>query len=89
MPYLRCSCPSTCSPWEPAKAAVQAYPITTYQPIYYVADSLRDAKDRMRAYCEGMKRGFHVTYDPASQSVSVDRAIVRGQYSVTLQTGSY
>lgn len=72
-------------PWEPAKAAVQDYPITTYQPIYYVADSLADAKARMRQYCESMKRGFHVSYDPYSQSVSVDRAIVRDRYAPTMQ----
>jgi phenylalanine-4-hydroxylase len=65
---------------------VQPYPITKYQPVYYVADSLRDAKDKMREFCESMNRGFHTTYDPETQSVSVDRAIVRGQYTVTLQT---
>lgn len=77
-------------PWEPAKAAVQSYPITTYQPVYYVADSLSDAKDKMRAYCEtNVSRGFNVRFDPLSQSVRVDRAIVRGEYTVTLQTGNY
>jgi len=43
-------------PWEPAKAAVQAYPITRYQPVYFVAASLADAKTRMREYCETIKR---------------------------------
>lgn len=27
-------------PWEPSKACYQKYPITTYQPVYFVADSL-------------------------------------------------
>jgi phenylalanine-4-hydroxylase len=27
-------------PWDPLSACKQKYPITTYQPVYYVADSL-------------------------------------------------
>jgi phenylalanine-4-hydroxylase len=73
-------------PWDPFKAAVQSYPITTYQPVYYVAESLKDAKEKMRNYCENaVNKGFHVSWDPATQSVGVDRAIVRGQYAPTLQ----
>jgi hypothetical protein len=71
------------------QAAVQSYPITKYQPVYFVADSMADAKERMRRYCETLRRPFHVRYDAATQSVSVDRAVVRGQYTVTLQTGNY
>lgn len=63
--------------WEPDKAAVQPYPITTYQPVYYVAESLHDAKERMRDYCRRMNRPFGVRYNPYTQSVEVDRALVR------------
>ena len=31
----------------PPKTGVQKYPITEYQPVYYVADSFDDAKDKM------------------------------------------
>ena len=73
--------------WDPAKAAVQPYPITTYQPVYFVADSLADAKARMRAFCEeGMSRKFGVAFDVPSASVRPDRAIQRGPYVVTMQT---
>lgn len=34
-------------PFEPAKTALQKYPITQYQPIYYVAESFEDAKEKM------------------------------------------
>lgn len=34
-------------PFEPAKTALQKYPITEYQPIYYVAESFEDAKEKM------------------------------------------
>lgn len=33
-----------------------------------------------------LMQGFNVTYDPPTQSVNVDRAIIRGAYTVTLQT---
>jgi phenylalanine-4-hydroxylase len=74
-------------PWEPEKAGHTPYPITDYQPVYFVAESLADAKERMRAYCEtAVRRPFHVKYDPFSQSVLVDRAVERGAYTVTMQT---
>ena len=67
--------------WDPAAAAAQAYPITKYQPVYFVADSLTDAKDRMLAFCESsLMRPFQVRYDPYTQTVSTDRAVVRAQY---------
>ena len=31
----------------PEKTGLQKYPITEYQPVYYVADSFDDAKDKM------------------------------------------
>lgn len=34
-------------PFEPEKTAVQSYPITEYQPVYYVAESFEDAKNKM------------------------------------------
>lgn len=55
------------------------------QPVYYVADSLHSAKQEMRKYCDALHKGFHARYDPYTQSVSVDRAVVRGAYTVTMQ----
>lgn len=34
-------------PFEPAKTALQKYPITEYQPVYYVAESFENAKEKM------------------------------------------
>lgn len=34
-------------PFDPPKTALQDYPITQYQPIYYVAESFEDAKEKM------------------------------------------
>ena len=58
--------------WEPAEAAIQDYPITTMQPIYFAAPSLKAAKERMKAYCDKVQRPFHCIYDEASQSVYTD-----------------
>lgn len=34
-------------PFEPIKTSVQKYPITEYQPVYYVAESFENAKQKM------------------------------------------
>eukprot|EP00604_Paraphysomonas_vestita_P001269 CAMPEP_0174824298 /NCGR_PEP_ID=MMETSP1107-20130205/32819_1 /TAXON_ID=36770 /ORGANISM="Paraphysomonas vestita, Strain GFlagA" /LENGTH=229 /DNA_ID=CAMNT_0016050905 /DNA_START=736 /DNA_END=1425 /DNA_ORIENTATION=+ len=61
--------------WDPKEAGITEFPITTYQPIYFVAQSLGDAKDRMRTYCEHLKKPFHARYNPLTSSVWVDRAV--------------
>ena len=34
-------------PFEPQKIAEQPYPITEYQPVYFVADSFQSAQDAL------------------------------------------
>jgi len=34
-------------PFEPEKTCLQKYPITTYQPVYFVANSFEEAKAQM------------------------------------------
>ena len=63
--------------WDPGAASRQAYPVTEYQPIYFVAESLPDAKTRMRAFCETLPRPFYARYNPATDSIWVDRAVRR------------
>ncbi|XP_044734458.1 protein henna-like isoform X2 [Chrysoperla carnea] len=58
-------------PFDPSKTALQKYPITTYQPIYYVAESFNDAKDRMIKYAQTIPRGFGVRYNAYTQSIDV------------------
>jgi len=63
--------------WDPSAAARQEYPITTYQPIYYVSDSLESAKDRMLEFCDSIHRPFSVRYHPYSNHITVDRAVLK------------
>mmetsp|Transcript_58869 Transcript_58869/g.80352 ORF Transcript_58869/g.80352 Transcript_58869/m.80352 type:complete len:438 (-) Transcript_58869:146-1459(-) len=63
--------------WDPEDAATQDFPITTYQPLYFVADSLHSAKEKMRGYCESLQRPFFARYDENNEVIWVDRAIKR------------
>lgn len=57
--------------FEPDKTGVQEYPITEYQPVYYVANSFDEAKRKMQDLCEKIDRPFAVRYNPYTQSVEV------------------
>ena len=58
--------------WEPSEAAIQDYPITTMQPIYFAAPSLKVAKDRMKDYCDKVRRPFNCLFDESTKSVYTD-----------------
>lgn len=58
-------------PFEPEKTAAQTYPITKYQPIYFVADSFQSAKEKVREFAARIPRPFSVRYNPYTQSVEV------------------
>lgn len=69
-------CPEI-KPWDPAVAAVQDFPITSYQPVYFLADSLPDAKLKMRKFCESLPRPFFALYNEQTESVHIDRPVRR------------
>lgn len=58
-------------PFEPAKTAVQKYPITEYQPVYFVAESFMDAKDKLISFARTIQRPFAVRYNSYTQQVDV------------------
>uniref|UniRef100_UPI00358F0EAA phenylalanine-4-hydroxylase-like n=1 Tax=Myxine glutinosa TaxID=7769 RepID=UPI00358F0EAA len=58
-------------PFEPENTCLQGYPITEFQPIYYVAESFEDAKDKVRKFAQNIPRPFSVYYDAYSQIVEV------------------
>lgn len=59
-------------PFDPASTALQPYQDQDVQPVYYVAESFQDAKDKFRRWVEtGMSRSFEVRFDPHTQRVEV------------------
>jgi len=57
--------------FDPEKMSVTAYPITEYQPIYYVAESFADAKDKVSQWAATIQRPFSVRYNSYTQSIEV------------------
>jgi phenylalanine-4-hydroxylase len=57
--------------WDPEVASKQEFPITTYQPLYFVADSLIDAKQKMRSYCEDLPRPFFALHNKQTDTIEL------------------
>ncbi|XP_072123511.1 phenylalanine-4-hydroxylase isoform X1 [Mobula birostris] len=58
-------------PFNPEVTAIQKYPITSFQPVYYVAESFEDAKEKVRKYAANIPRPFSIHYNSYTQSVEV------------------
>ncbi|XP_033882467.1 phenylalanine-4-hydroxylase [Acipenser ruthenus] len=58
-------------PFEPEKTALQTYPITEFQPIYFVAESFEGAKEKVRKFAATIPRPFSVRYNPYTHSIEV------------------
>lgn len=61
--------------WEPSVAARTDFPVTTYQPVYFRAESMNDAKERMRQYCQDLPRPFWAMYNEQTETVHIDRPV--------------
>lgn len=57
--------------FDPAVTGEQKYPITEYQPVYFVADSFQNAQKKMREYALSIPRPFTVRYNPYTQHVEI------------------
>ncbi|XP_040155557.1 protein henna isoform X1 [Anopheles arabiensis] len=57
--------------FDPAKTCEQKYPITEYQPVYFVSESFEDAIQKMINYANTIPRPFGVRYDPYTQSIEI------------------
>ncbi|KAF8981524.1 hypothetical protein BGZ46_002647 [Entomortierella lignicola] len=58
-------------PFEPAKVAQQKYPITEYQPVYFIAESFKDAQMRVREFANSLERPFSVRYNAYTESIEI------------------
>ncbi|CAL1130890.1 unnamed protein product [Cladocopium goreaui] len=72
-------------PLDPWEAAKQDYPITTYQPVMFVANSLEDAESRIAQFCDSLTRPFFPQYDPLTQTIRVTKAIQRAERHSTVE----
>ncbi|XP_032155347.1 phenylalanine-4-hydroxylase isoform X2 [Sapajus apella] len=61
----------TLLPLELEKTAIQKYTVTEFQPLYYVAESFNDAKEKVRNFAATIPRPFSVHYDPYTQRIEV------------------
>eukprot|EP00095_Tigriopus_kingsejongensis_P007362 maker-scaffold706_size108852-snap-gene-0.19 protein:Tk07362 transcript:maker-scaffold706_size108852-snap-gene-0.19-mRNA-1 annotation:"protein henna" len=57
--------------FDPEKTGVQKYPITEYQPIYYVTESFENAQLKMSQFAASIPRPFTARYDPYTQSIEL------------------
>lgn len=64
-------------PWDPQVASHQDFPITTYQPSYFLAESLQDAKQKMRRFCEDLPRPFFARCNEQTDTIYIDRPVRR------------
>ena len=58
-------------PFDPEKTALTKYPITQYQPLYFVAESFKDATLKVREFAATMARPFSVRYNPYTETIEV------------------
>ncbi|CAF3356550.1 unnamed protein product [Rotaria sp. Silwood1] len=58
-------------PFEPETTVIQEYQDEDYQPIYFLAETFEDAKEKLRIYAKSLKRPYGLVYDPYTQSLRI------------------
>ncbi|XP_010143575.1 PREDICTED: tyrosine 3-monooxygenase, partial [Buceros rhinoceros silvestris] len=58
-------------PFDPEVTAVHPYQDQAFQPVYFVAENLEDAKAKLRNYATKIKKPFSLHYDPFTSSIDV------------------
>ena len=57
--------------FDPHKASVQKYPVTEYQPLYFVSESFKDSQKKLKEFSNSLSRPFSVRYNPFTQTVEI------------------
>merc|ERR1712100_176550 len=57
--------------FDPATTCQQPYPVTRYQPLYYMCESFEDAKRLMIDFARTLPRPFAVRYNAYTQTIEV------------------
>lgn len=55
--------------WDPWVASEMEFPITTYQPTYFVAESFKDAQDKLRKFGATFDKPFRIEHLASTNSV--------------------
>jgi phenylalanine-4-hydroxylase len=58
-------------PFDPYVASETEYPITKYQPKYFVTESFETAKEQVRAFARSLDRPFTVRYNPLTENIDI------------------
>lgn len=58
-----------CVPWDPAVASVTPFPITKYQPRYFVANSFPDAQRKLEDWLVNQDKPIYTVYNSYSRRV--------------------
>ncbi|CUG88310.1 biopterin-dependent phenylalanine-4-hydroxylase, putative [Bodo saltans] len=56
-------------PWDPFVAAKKDFPITKYQPTYFVAEDFKDAQVKLQKWMDAQDRPFNLTYQPYTKKI--------------------
>lgn len=51
------------------------FPISSMQPVYFVAESFERAKEQITEYCSNIQKPFAIQYNKDNHTVEVDRKI--------------
>ena len=51
------------------------FPISSMQPLYFVAESFEKAKSQIKDYCDNVNKPFNVSYNLKLNSIEVDRKL--------------
>lgn len=74
-------------PFDPAIVSVTKYPITEYQPLYFVTESFEDAKKKLIEFSSTLQRPFAVRYNPYTQNIEVlDSKMKLAQFSNSIKS---
>eukprot|EP01124_Arcella_intermedia_P017434 TRINITY_DN24199_c0_g1_i1.p1 TRINITY_DN24199_c0_g1~~TRINITY_DN24199_c0_g1_i1.p1 ORF type:complete len:454 (-),score=72.43 TRINITY_DN24199_c0_g1_i1:22-1383(-) len=58
-------------PFLPQETAVTKYPITSYQPLYFVTESFEAATLKVREFAKSLDRPFAVRYNALTENVEI------------------
>uniref|UniRef100_A0A7E4VY61 phenylalanine 4-monooxygenase n=1 Tax=Panagrellus redivivus TaxID=6233 RepID=A0A7E4VY61_PANRE len=57
--------------FDPSVVSVTKYPITSFQPKYFISESFADVKTKLMSWATTIKRPFQVRYNPYTQRVEM------------------